>query len=92
MQKIKVIKSGEVTYNKVFWNAQIEYGGQKYVLVGEEDDNGENYAFYHYDGESRFGVGNEINDETLYNVLYETLSNNSALSSSLAQGDEFEVS
>ena len=91
MKKFKVLTDPDETYTKVMWHRHVEIGGDRFVILGEEDNNGAEYNIYCYDENCRYGIGEEYDGED-YDSLYEELSQSDFLSRySLEKGSEFEL-
>ena len=95
MKKIKVLRDANITYTKIIWNVPIEYDGNKYVIVVNEDDNGREETFYHYSSYRRYFAGEEVEDDNLIEELYEQvidcLNGEGMLYSGMEEGYELEV-
>ena len=57
MKKLKILTDPDETYTKVMWHCHIEIGGDRFVILGEEDNNGAEYNIYCYDENCRYGIG-----------------------------------
>jgi hypothetical protein len=95
MKKIKVLRDANITYTKIIWNVPIEYDGNKYVIVVNEDDNGREETIYHYDEDRWHCVGEEVEDDNLIEELYEQvidcLNGEGMFYSGMEEGYELEV-
>lgn len=91
MKKLKILTDPEETYTKVMWHCHIEIGGDRFVILGEEDNNGAEYNIYCYDENCRYGIGEEYDGED-QDSLYEELSQSDFLSrDGLTKDSEFEL-
>ena len=72
MKKLKVLTDPEETYTKKMWHCHIEIGGNRLVILGEEDNNGAEYDLYTYDENCRYGIGEQYDGED-HDALYEEL-------------------
>lgn len=91
MKKFKVLTDPDETYTKVMWHRHVEIGGDRFVILGEEDNNGAEYNIYCYDENCRYGIGEEYDGED-HDSLYEELWQSDFLSrNSLEKGSEFEL-
>mgnify|MGYP001216446367 CR=1 FL=1 len=90
-QTLTVTKSAEETYYNVCWHSQVEYNGTLYEIVADEDLNGSAYTISYNDPEQRYGIGEEVDDDT-YEFLYDSLTGLGVMSSSdLIKGCTFEL-
>jgi len=91
MKKLKILTDPDETYTKVMWHCHIEIGGDRFVILGEEDNNGAEYNIYCYDENCRDGIGEEYDGED-HDSLYEELSQSDFLSrDGLTKDSEFEL-
>lgn len=91
MKKLKVLTDPDQTYRKVMWHCHIEIGGNRFVILAEEDNNGAEYKLYCYDENGSNGIGEQYDGED-HDALYEELSLSDFFSSdSLEKGSEFEL-
>ena len=91
MKKLKILTDPDETYTKVMWHCHIEIGGDRFVILGEEDNNGAEYNIYCYDENCRYGIGEEYDGED-NDSLYEELSQSDFLSrDGLTKDSEFEL-
>ena len=94
MKKLKVLKDGCITYSKVIWNVPVEYDGNKYVIIVNEDDHGADRTLYHYDEDRRYFVGKEVEDdlaEQLYEDIIESMCEACIMYSDVEEGHEIIV-
>jgi hypothetical protein len=94
MKKIKVLRNAYVTYTKVIWNVPVEYDGNKYVIVMNQDDNGEDATIYYYDKDKRYFAGEEVEGdlaEQLYEEIIENMYEAGMFYSGMEEGYELEV-
>jgi hypothetical protein len=69
---IKVLEDARITYQRTHWVVPVEYNGNKYMLVCDEDDNGAEHGIYTYDEGCRYNIGEEYNEND-YEELYEKI-------------------
>ncbi len=90
-ETLTVTKSAEETYYNICWHSQVEYNGTLYEIVADEDSNGSAYTISYNDPEQRYGIGEEVDNDT-YEFLYDSLTGLGVLSSSnLIKGCSFEI-
>ena len=91
MKKLKVLTDPDETYTRVMWHSHIEIDGDRFVILGDENNNGAEYSIHCYDENSRYGIGDEYDGED-HDALYEELSQSDFLSSwNLEKGLESEL-
>ena len=94
MKKLKVLRDGYRTYTNIIWNVPIEYDGNKYVIVVNEDDHGVDRTLYHYDEDRRYFVGEEVDGdlaEQLYEDIIESMCEAGIMYSDVEEGHEIIV-
>ena len=90
-QTLTVTKTAEETYFKVCWHSQVEHNGILYEIVGDEDSNGSGYTITYNDPTKRYGIGEEVDEDT-FAFLYDTLTGLGVLEASeLKKGCSFEI-
>ena len=91
MKKIKVLRDARVTYTKVIWNVPVEYDGSKYVIIMNQDDNGDDVTLYYYDKDRRYFAGEEVEGdlaEQLYEEIIENMYEAGIMYSAVEEGEE----
>ena len=91
MKKIKVLRDAYITYTKVIWNVPVEYDGNKYVILVNQDDNGDDVTLYYYDKDRRYFAGEEVEGdlaEQLYEEIIENMYEAGIMYSSVEEGEE----
>lgn len=94
MKKIKVLRDAYITYTNVIWNVPIEYDGKKYVIIANQDDNGDDVVLYHYDEDERYFIGEEVQGdlaEQLYGKIIENMYDGGIMYSGVKEGEEVEI-
>ena len=90
-ETLTVTKTAEETYFNVCWHSQVEYNGTLYEIVADETLDRSTYTISFNDPEQRYGIGEEVDEET-YEFLYDSLTGLGVLSSSyLVKGCSFEL-
>jgi hypothetical protein len=91
MKKIKVLRDACITYTKVIWNVPVEYDGSKYVIIMNQDDNGDDVTLYYYDKDRRYFAGEEVEGdlaEQLYEEIIENMYEAGIMYSAVEEGEE----
>jgi hypothetical protein len=91
MKKIKVLRDAYITYTKVIWNVPVEYDGNKYVILVNQDDNGDDVTLYYYDKDRRYFAGEEVEGdlaEQLYEEIIENMYEAGIMYSAVEEGEE----
>jgi hypothetical protein len=91
MKKIKVLRDAIITYTKVIWNVPVEYDGSKYVIIMNQDDNGDDVTLYYYDKDRRYFAGEEVEGdlaEQLYEEIIENMYEAGIMYSAVEEGEE----
>ena len=94
MKKIKVLRDAIITSTKIIWNVPVEYNGNKYVILVNQDDNGDDVTIYYYDKDKRYFAGEEVQGylaEQLYDDVIEPMREVGILYSGAKEGEEVEV-
>jgi len=93
MKKLKVLRNAIVTYSKIIWNVPVEYDGNKYVLVINEDDDSAEEYLYHYDEDRRYHIGDEYDGDDydeLHEKIFEIMGEAGIKHSCVEEGEEAE--
>ena len=90
MSEIEVIRGAEEHWYEIRWNAVVEYKENKYVIAVEENPKWGNRYLYHYDNTKRCDMGDEIDNDDLYEAIIERLSEEGLLTQDqLCEGECF---
>lgn len=91
---IKVLEDANIHYQRICWHVPVEYNGNKYMIVADEDDNQGDHSIYEYDEDRRYNMGDEYSGddhEELHEKIIEGMSEAGELSTSLKKGTIIEL-
>lgn len=91
---IKVLENAKIHFQRVCWHVPVEYNGDKYMILCDEDDNGAEHYIYTYDENSRHNVGEEYwgdDYDELYEKIVETMMDACELHTSVKKGTVIEL-
>jgi hypothetical protein len=91
MKKIKVLRDAIITSTKIIWNVPVEYDGNKYVILVNQDDNGDDVIIYYYDKDKRYFAGEEVQGylaEQLHEEIIENMYDAGIMYSGVEEGEE----
>lgn len=91
---IKVLEDANIHYQRVCWHVLVEYNGNKYMVVADEDDNQGEYVIHEYDEGRRYNIGNGYSGddyEELHEKIIEVMEEAGELSTSLKKGTVIEL-
>ena len=72
IMKITILEDANIHYQRICWHVPVEYDGNKYMIVADEDDNQGDRALHEYDEDRRHNIGNEYSGDD-YDELYEKI-------------------
>ena len=91
---ITVLEDAKITYQRICWCVPVEYNGDKYMIVADEDDNQADHAIHEYDEDSRYNIGDQYNGDDyddLFENIIEVMMDCGELSSGLEKGTMVEL-
>lgn len=69
---ITVLEDANIHYQRICWHVPVEYNGNKYMIVSDEDDNQGDHTIHEYDESMRYNIGNRYDGDD-YDELYEKI-------------------
>ena len=70
--KIAILEDANIHYQRICWHVPVEYNGNKYMIVSDEDDNRGDHTIHEYDESRRYNIGNRYDGDD-YDELYEKI-------------------
>ncbi len=91
---ITVLEDANIHYQRICWHVPVEYNGNKYMIVSDEDDNQGDHAIHEYDEDRKYNIGNEYSGDDydeLYEKIIETMNDAGELYSAVQKGTIIEL-
>jgi len=90
MSAIEVIRSADEHWWETRWNAVVKYKGEKYVICVMENPKWGDHSLHYYDESVRYGIGDDVADEQIYEAIMERLEEACCLDrDELSEGNSF---
>ena len=91
---ITVLEDANIHYQRICWHVPVEYNGNKYMIVSDEDDNQGDHTIHEYDESKRYNIGNVYSGDDyaeLCEKIIETMNDAGELYSGVQKGTIIEL-